>query len=280
MDGVRTAQSARGRGAATALHAPVVFVPGFGHAHRGWDLLRRHLERAGFTDVGGLAEIGTRGDIPHRAERLSRHVEALVSITGADRVHLVGHNVGGHVARYFVQLLGGDEVTGTVVTVGTPHSGSSLTPIGLGPAAAQVRPGSAVLRHLEESTRPLHVRWISYFSEHDVFVQPSASAVLKDPRLQALNVLVTEHANLSLTLPADVCRSVSQQIAATEGVPGAGAPVAALPGAVVHLAGAQAPSPTAVARSKALHPSNYAGPGRRPSRPRFAVHPGEQAPGA
>lgn len=243
----------------TGVVAPVVFVPGFGHAERGWDLLRRHLGRAGFVDVGGFSDVGTRGDIPHRAERLAHHVDTLRTLTGADRVHLVGHHVGGVVARYFVQLLGGDTIVDTVVTIGSAHAGSRLTPVGLGPAAGQLRPGSNVLRHLEESTRPLRVRWISYFSEHDLFVQPTASAVLTDARLRATNVLVADHGHLSLILPTVVARSVAHQLGAAEGLPGFGAPVVALPGAVVRLDEAEGdgPSPAAIARSKALHPSNY-----------------------
>lgn len=191
----------------------VLFVPGFGHAERGWDLLRRHLERAGISDVAGSGRALDRGDIPHRAERLARHVQTLRAVTGAVHVHLVGHNVGGVVARYFVQLLGGDEVVETVVTVGTPHGGSHVSPVGLGPAAAQLRPGSAVLRHLEESTRPLHTRFVSYFSHDDLFVQPATSALLKDARMRAVNLLVREHDNVSLMLPAPVCRSIAARLA-------------------------------------------------------------------
>ena len=239
--------------------APVVFVPGYGHADRGWDLLRRHLHRAGFTSVSVAPESAGRGDIPHRAERLAHHVATVLELTGADHVHIVAHNVGGVVARYYLQLLGGDEVVDTVVTIASPHTGSLLTPVGLGPAAAQLRPGSTVLRHLDESTRPLPVRWISYFADQDVFVQPSTSAMLKHPVMRATNVLVEETGHLSLILPTPVCRSVAHQLAAAEGFPGFGAPVASLPGAVVRLDGDR--ETAAVTASKAAHPSNY--PGRR-----------------
>lgn len=247
------------RSEGTKTPAPVVFVPGFGHAERGWDLLRRHLHRIGFADVSTVPEAAGRGDIPHRAERLARHVEARRSLTGADRVHVVGHNVGGVIARYFVQLLDGDQVVDTVVSVGTPHAGSKLTPVGLGPAAAQLRPGSTVLRHLDESTRPLATRWVSYFAEQDLFVQPATSAMVKHPLLKATNILVADLGHLSLTLPTAVCRSVAHQLAAAEGVPGFGAPVSAVPGSVLHLDQTEAlrPSAAAMAASRAAHPSNY-----------------------
>lgn len=238
--------------------APVVFVPGYGHADRAWSLIGRHLDRAGFTDVGSLAPGVTRGDIVSRADRLRSHIEAVQAVTGCREVHVVGHNVGGVVIRYYVQLLGGDESVGTAVTVGAPHAGSELTPVGLGPAAAQVRPGSNVLRRLDESARPMSVRWISYFSEHDLFVQPATAGMLKHPLLRATNVLVPDHGHLSLMIPTVACRSIAHQLAAAEGVAGHGTPVSALPGGVVKLEdeGDTVPSPAAIASAKAVHPSN------------------------
>lgn len=239
--------------------SPVVFVPGYGHADRAWALIGRHLGRAGFTDVGSLDPAVTRGDIASRADRLGSHIEAVRAVTGCRKVHVVGHNVGGVVIRYYVQLLDGDDSVDTAITVGTPHAGSELTPVGLGPAAAQVRPGSNVLRRLDESTRPTSVRWISYFSEHDLFVQPATAGMLKHPLLRATNVLVADHGHLSLMIPTVACRSIAHQLAAAEGVPGHGTPVSALPGGVVKLEDetSTVPSPAAVASAKALHPSNW-----------------------
>lgn len=251
-----------------ATSAPVVFVPASNHPDRGWDLLRRHLERAGFRDVGLLAETG-RGDIPHRANRLAHQVDTLLALTGAEQVHVVGHNVGGLVARYYLQLLGGDRHMTTLVTIATPHHGTELTPVGLGAAAAQLRAGSPILRHLDESVRPVRARCINYFSDDDVFVRPAASGMLTDPRLRAVNVLVPEHRQLSLALPTVVCRSAAHEIAASAGLPGYGAPLAALPGGIVRLAVPAAVGTAgdarsaAVERSRAAHPSSYPGPARR-----------------
>lgn len=40
------------------------------------------------------------------------------------RVVFVGHSMGGLVARYYVDVLGGDEITRKVITLGTPHRGA------------------------------------------------------------------------------------------------------------------------------------------------------------
>lgn len=251
----------------TASPAPVVFLPGLVHLSREWLILRRHLERVGFANVSAVSEAPDREDLPQLAVHAGQHVEAVRSLTGAPRVHLVGHHVGGVVARYYVQVLGGHDRVATVVTVGSPHRGTEAAALGLGPATAQLRPGSAVLRALEETTRPLPVRWISYFAEDDLLVRPASSAMLTHPALAATNVLVTEHSHLSLVIPAVVCRSLAEQLAAIEGLPGAGSPLAPLPKAgsrlLERLQETGNVSPEAFERARALHPSSTPGP-RRP----------------
>lgn len=242
-----------------SIDTPVVLVPGVSQNARAWDLVHRHLARAGFSHV---AFVGGGSDIPRLADRIAHHVEAVRSLTGAERVHLAGHNIGGIAARYYVQLLSGDRLVDTVVTVGSPHGGTRCTPVALGPAAAQLRPGSALLRHLEESARPSAVRWIAYFSDVDRLVQPAQAGMLRHPMLRATNVLVPGEPHLSLLLPPGVCRSLSQQLAAVEHVPGYGAPLSPLP-LVTHLAPdadervRARPSAEAVARAKARHPSMW-----------------------
>ena len=45
-------------------------------------------------------------------------------VTGAQQVHVVGHSLGGLVARYHVQRLSGDARVHTLVALGTPHQGT------------------------------------------------------------------------------------------------------------------------------------------------------------
>lgn len=208
---------ARGNGSGAARNGnrryPVVFVPGVAAMTSGWTLLRRHLEREGFGHTSILTADVQHCDLPHLADQLAHHVEGIRTLAGADRVHLIGHNVGGMVARYFVQLLGGDRCVASVVTIGAPHAGTRAIQPGWGPAAAQLRRGSRILDHLDASARPMPVRWISYFAERDSFVDPPSSAVLRQPLLRAENVLVAGPTTLSLVVPAFIGRSVARRLA-------------------------------------------------------------------
>ncbi|MFH8770131.1 esterase/lipase family protein [Streptomyces sp. NPDC017958] len=86
-----------------------------------------------------------RATAPHRAEA---------------RVRLICHSMGGLVGRYWVECLGGAEVTRQLITLGTPHRGSigaleSLVNghrIGLGPLAADLTAFSRSLPSLHQLT--------------------------------------------------------------------------------------------------------------------------------
>jgi triacylglycerol esterase/lipase EstA (alpha/beta hydrolase family) len=86
-------------------------------------------------------------------------------------VILVGHSMGGLVARAYLQRHGESRVAG-LVTLGTPHQGSRLAHIGYGENARQMRPGSPWLQALA-SPAPV-VDTVVIYSPHDNFVMPQS----------------------------------------------------------------------------------------------------------
>ena len=92
------------------------------------------------------------GDIRAAARDLGEHVERLCAVSGVDRVHVIGHSLGGLIARYYVQRLGGDARVDTLVTLGTPHQGSHIAHL-LPPTVVprQLLPGSDLLRELDRA---------------------------------------------------------------------------------------------------------------------------------
>ncbi len=148
---------------------PVVLVHGYLGTAAPWVPLVRRLHAEGFVNVYTLGYDSLSTDVPQLAAELAGHV-ATVGTRG--HVHLVGHSLGGLVARYAVQRLGLDRVTRTVVTVATPHRGSPLAWLGSGPAVAQLRPGSALLRDLPPLEATHQVRWVVLHAGADLVVPP------------------------------------------------------------------------------------------------------------
>ena len=187
---------------------PVLLVHGYIHNRSAFLAMSRQLKRAGFRYVDGFNYNALTEGIPEAAVRLGAEVERVLAATGAERVMIVGHSMGGMVARYYVQELGGEDTVDTVITLGSPHRGTYASYVGLGRATAQLRPGSSMLRRLESSARPGPVRWVAYWSDLDVFVTPIGNAKLEHTALQAHNVRVRDTGHLSLLASGWVLKDV------------------------------------------------------------------------
>lgn len=94
-----------------------------------WILARRYLEQAGFGRVDALNYNPLSDDIPGLAERCAARAESLEDRCGVPRVHLVGHSLGGLIARHAVQVLGLGGVD-VCVTIASPHGGVRLARYG------------------------------------------------------------------------------------------------------------------------------------------------------
>jgi triacylglycerol lipase len=163
---------------------PVIVVPGYGGSTRGPDELAGVLRRLG-KDVTVLALPGTgTGDLDHQAAALQAAAKAVRTRTGAPSVDVIGYSAGGVVARLWVRDHGGAAVARRVVTLGSPHHGTSVAAIagelGACPLACQqLEPDSPLLRGLnagdETPSGPLYV---SVWTTADQVVVPPDSASL------------------------------------------------------------------------------------------------------
>lgn len=183
---------------------PVVLVHGWVHNRSAFVLMQRVLRRAGLGPVRTFEYPSVTSDLNAVAGRLGAVVEDAVGHAPEDTCVLIGHSMGGLVARQYVQELGGHEIVDTVVTMGTPHRGTYSAWLGFGLAVEQCRPGSRYLTDLEQSARPGLARWISYYSDLDFMVTPAVSAKLTNPALGATNVRVRDIGHLSLLLSRPV----------------------------------------------------------------------------
>jgi triacylglycerol lipase len=149
---------------------PVLLVHGFGGTKSSWSFIVRTLSAHGLTvDAMTYTPFGT--SVEQLADRLVVEVERLLAQTGADKVHLVGHSLGGVV---IAQAVAGGRLSGlvdTVVTIAAPFGGSpwaSLLPIGA--VIRALREGSPLLRRLACAPVPDGVRWLAFAATLDMIV--------------------------------------------------------------------------------------------------------------
>ncbi len=164
---------------ASAKGTPVLLTPGFsGQDVVYWNVFRRRLEREGYPVFAmSFPWLGLQ-DIHESARMLEDRVEAIKEATGADRVHLVGHSLGGLVMRTYVQTMGGDAEVGVCATLGTPHHGTlSAVAALVRPACRQMLPGSSFLETL--GAEPLDVPFVNVYASRDSLVIPYGNARLE-----------------------------------------------------------------------------------------------------
>lgn len=161
-------------------------------------------------------------DLRVTARHLARRVEELCTRTGQEQVDLVGHSLGGLVARYYIQRLGGDARVRTLVTLGTPHSGTSVAPfMDAHPLVRQMRPDSEVLAELAAPAPGCATRCVAFWSEFDALMAPVGTARIEHPDLRVENVQVTGIGHLALpahpTVIAAVLRALDGPATAVSG---------------------------------------------------------------
>ncbi|MFE7859961.1 lipase family alpha/beta hydrolase [Streptomyces sp. NPDC057403] len=197
----------------TEARPPVVLLHGFIDNRSVFVLLRRSLAQHGRQQVESLNYSPLTCDIRSAAELLGRHIEEICERTGSPRVDVVGHSLGGLIARYYVQRLGGDLRVRTLVTLGTPHSGTSVVPLANAhPIVRQMRPGSELIEELKRPAPGCRTHFISFWSDLDHLMDPLETACIDHPDLMAQNVQVSGIGHLALPVHPAVATGIRQAL--------------------------------------------------------------------
>ena len=141
----------------------VVLVHGLMATAGAFRPLRARLERELGVKVASFTHVPGAG-IRRIAEQLARLVDDLPD--GA-RVHLVGHSLGGIVARWYVQEMGGHDRVAHTVALASPFGGAPLArklPVLVG---ADLHERSLVLSRLRGSAHVGDVPHLSIAGSHD-----------------------------------------------------------------------------------------------------------------
>jgi len=197
----------------TEAKPPVVLLHGFIDNRSVFVLLRRSLAQHGRRQVESLNYSPLTCDIRTAAELLGRHIEEICERTGSREVDNVGHSLGGLIARYYVQRLGGDLRVRTLVTLGTPHSGTAVAPLANAhPIVRQMRPDSAVIEELTRPAPGCRTHFVSFWSDLDHLMEPLETACIDHPDLIAQNVQVSGIGHLALPVHPAVATGIRQAL--------------------------------------------------------------------
>jgi triacylglycerol esterase/lipase EstA (alpha/beta hydrolase family) len=200
---------------------PVLLVHGYGCNSGYWHFMSRALRRADISHYTIDLEPVFAG-IDQFVPALHARIEEICRMTGQPKLIIVGHSMGGLVARAYLRDHGTARVA-RVITLGTPHRGTGLARFGAGHNSRQMRwRGSATegrcsawLARLERAEDPaVRGLFLSLYSHQDNIVSPQLSSSLPG----AVNIEFNGIGHVALGMHPSVMKEV---IAAIRQVPAA-----------------------------------------------------------
>jgi pimeloyl-ACP methyl ester carboxylesterase len=156
-------------GAHTRGPRPVIVLHGYAMNRANFLPLAYRMSRAGIGPIFGF-EYWTLGRTAAAARQLGWFIDDVRAATGAEQVDVVGHSMGGVVARYYVTLAGGDGVVRSLITLGSPHAGTDISRIGVGHPARELVLGSKLVTRLDSAPPPARTQLTLIYSRADALV--------------------------------------------------------------------------------------------------------------
>ncbi|MFC3995707.1 esterase/lipase family protein [Nocardiopsis sediminis] len=167
---------------AAATPDPVVFVHGFAGKGSQWSAMRDDFQANGYpADRLHVFTYNSAQSNVTTADDLAAFVAEVRSTTGAAKVDIVTHSMGGLPSRWYVKFLGGTDTVDDWVSIGGPNNGTrvaGLCSIAL-PSCQEMEQGSSFLSELNAGDpTPGGVAYTTFRSPCDIVIQPVSSTVL------------------------------------------------------------------------------------------------------
>jgi len=148
------------------------------------------------------------GSIDRYADLLHDAIIRLRADSGAARVILVCHSMGGLAARAYLRAHG-DALVARVITLATPHAGTVFGRVGIGANARQMAPRSRYLRELAEAeNKARRAKFVCIASRDDNLIVPRSSPLLAGAR----HVVLEQIGHLTMTAAPAAWQHVAQEI--------------------------------------------------------------------
>lgn len=166
-----------------AAHLPVLLIHGYVCNSGYWARFSKRLSERSISHFALDLE-PLFASIDDFAPLVAKKVEEICQQTGSEQIILVGHSMGGLVARHYMRLYSSKRIA-HIITLGSPHHGTGLANFGPGKNTQQMRfrKGAGTsdwLRALGESEDATKRALItSIYSHHDNIVSPQRSSHLE-----------------------------------------------------------------------------------------------------
>ena len=166
--------------AQAAARNPIVFVHGFWGSDWNWGIMVDRFKADGWS--GGelfVWDYSTSQSNVETAGQLKAYVDQVLARTGASKVDLVTHSMGGLSSRYYLKFLGGIPKIDAWVSLGGPNHGTSAAYACWTDSCREMRPNSVFLNTLNSGDEtPGDVRYGTVRSYCDEIINPDSSTIV------------------------------------------------------------------------------------------------------
>lgn len=206
--GVLLAMQASGPAQATnssAFHAtsnPILFVHGYSGDASNWNTMANRFSTDGWpSSYLDRWSYDWRQSNATTAQQLSAEVDRLLAATGATKVDIVSHSMGGLSSRYYLKNLDGTSKVDAWVSLGGPNHGTDSANSCFDTSCTEMRIGSGFLAALNSGDEtPGTPRYATWWSPCDTVINPDSSVSLSG----AVNTQTTCLGHMGLLTDATV----------------------------------------------------------------------------
>lgn len=183
---------------------PVLLLYGFFASRNVLTNLERILSDRGYEvysfNLGGLFGVFFTRGIIETAYFLDKKLKALFDKYNFESVNIVAHSKGGLVALWWLQKLGGYKYCSKLITLGTPFRGTYwswlglITPLGFFFRDLwQMRPGSSLIKYVNNFVLPKDFKLYSFYSNKDKVVLGHQALLKNYHEVENIEVIPMHH---------------------------------------------------------------------------------------
>ncbi|CAL9442750.1 MULTISPECIES: esterase/lipase family protein [Streptomyces] len=159
---------------------PILFVHGWNSSGSTWNTMAERFRADGWP-AGHLRQwsYNTSQSNATTAQQLATEVDRLLAATGASKVDVITHSMGGLSSRYYAKNLGGAAKIDAWVSLGGPNHGTDTANWCFQTSCSEMRIGSAFLNSLNSGDEtPGSARYSTWWSPCDTVINPDSSVAL------------------------------------------------------------------------------------------------------
>ncbi len=160
---------------------PILFVHGWNSSASTWNTVVGRFAADGWTSAElNTWSYNTAQSNATTAQQLASKVNSVLAATGAARLDLISHSMGGLSTRYYVKNLGGGPRVDEFVSLAGPNHGTGTANLCFwNTSCFEMRPGSSFLNALNSGDEtPSTPRYGTWWSPCDEVINPDTSTIL------------------------------------------------------------------------------------------------------